>query len=396
MKDNLLFVPLLLIYSMILLVLNSDNLSGDEGRYIMYATNLLNGYFSPRDHIELWNGPGYPIILMPFIKFNLPFMTAKLLNPAFLFMAVLYFYHLVCLYIKKRPAIFFSYILGMYPPFSRFNHLLLTEALSIYLVCGFLFHYCKLYQEKKSSIPHLLIAGFYLGYLALTKIFYGYVILIGLLISLCLCICKKNLFKKTFLVYLLALLFCVPYLAYTYSLTGKVFYWGNRAGHSLYLMSSPYPGEFGDWFEKDSKNHNEMYGKLTGLSAVEIDNEFKKQAIRNIANHPVKYVLNLTANVGRLFFNYPFSYDYQKPATYFYMIPNMFLFVISTLSLYPAYLRRRMIPFEIYGVVSFALISLGGLTIVQSENRSLWPLLPVFILWISFTLTRILKINYQN
>lgn len=45
----------------------------------------------------------------------------------------------------------------------------------------------------------------------------------------------------------LALLICSPYLVYTYALTGKIFYWGNSGGLSLYWMSSPHPQEFGDW-----------------------------------------------------------------------------------------------------------------------------------------------------
>lgn len=393
MKDKIIFLPLLLGYILIVLIAHTGNFEGDEGRYIMYADNLLKGYYSPKGEVFLWNGPGYPIILMPFIKLKLPWMIVKLLNPLLLFAAVLYFYHLLCFYVKERFAVFFSYLLGMYPPFCRYIHLVLPEAVTIFLVCGFLFHYCKLHQENKSSWIQLFITAFYLGYLTLTKFFFGYVILIEFLLFLSLYLWKKTVFKKTLLVYLLALFCCAPYLAYTYSLTGEMFYWSNRSGHSMYLMSSPYQGEFGDWFEKDSRNHYEMYEKLGGLSAVERDEEFKKQAISNIINHPAKYSINLAANVGRLFFNYPFSYEFQNLSTYFYIIPNMFLFVISILCVYPAYLGRKMVPFEIYSILSFVIISLGGLSIVQSENRSLWPLVPMFMLWISLTLIRVLKIE---
>ena len=42
---------------------------GDEQRYIDYANNLWNGFYSPDfPNIFIWNGPGYPIFLMPFIK----------------------------------------------------------------------------------------------------------------------------------------------------------------------------------------------------------------------------------------------------------------------------------------------------------------------------------------
>lgn len=397
MKDKIIFLPLLMIYLLIVLVANTDYLWGDEGRYIQYATNLLNGYYSPHDKILLENGPGYPIILMPFVKLKLPWLTAKLLNAIFLFMAIIYFYHMLRIYIKERSAIFFSYLLGIYYPFLRCIHLLVTEALAILLVCGFSFHLCKLYRDGKYHWAQLMVSSVYLGYLALTKVFFGYVILIGLLMFLFLYLWKKkDAYKKTFLVYLIALLCCIPYLFYTYSLTGKIFYWGTAGGQLLYLMSSPYAEELGDWHARDSKNNQEFYGAIWGLSAIEKDNVYKKQAIKNIINHPVKFILNWVANVGRLAFNYPFSYDTQKLSSYFYMIPNMFLIVFCILCLYPAYLGRRLIPFEIYVLIFFALISFGGLSIISSDNRYSWPLVPVLMLWISFTFARLVKVEIRR
>ena len=142
MKNKLKLLPLLFYYSIVVLILYSNNFWGDESRYVMYANNLLNGHFSPLDDVYLWTGPGYPIILVPFIFFKLPWLTAKLLNALFLFMAILYFYSALRLYIEERPALFFSYLLGLYYPFLRHIHQLLTEQLAVFLVCGFLFHFC--------------------------------------------------------------------------------------------------------------------------------------------------------------------------------------------------------------------------------------------------------------
>ncbi len=207
------FLPLLLIYVFIVITASSGNFQGDEGRYVMFATNLSNGYYSPLDQVYLWNGPGYPIVLLPFLMLGLPWMTAKLLNCLFLFMAIIYFYHTLRFYLQERSAILFAYILGLYYPLWRYIHMLLTEQLALFLVCGFLFHFCKLHKNKKINWIHILSASFYIGFLALTKIFFGYVILIGVVISLVLYIViKSSLLKKTFLVYLLALLFCLPYL----------------------------------------------------------------------------------------------------------------------------------------------------------------------------------------
>jgi hypothetical protein len=402
MRDKIKFLPLLFFYIIIILIAQTDEFWGDEARYVMFATNLTHGYYSPRDNINLWNGPGYPIVLMPFVLLKLPLLTAKLSNALFLFLAVFYIYHTLHLYMQKRTALFFSYLLGIYIPFLRYIHRLLTEPLAIFLVCGFIFHFCKLHQDnKKFSWVHFLIASFYVGYLALTKIFFGYVITACLLLFLFLYLWKKkDTFKKTFLIYLFALLYCMPYLFYTYSLTGKIFYWGNSGGLSLYWMSTPYKDELGDWHIIDNsyKNHQEFFNKLKrkNLSVIEWDDELKKQAIQNIINHPLKYLKNWLANIGRLLFNYPYTNTPQSLSTYFYIIPNMFLVVLCILCIYPSYLGRRLIPFEIYALILFGLISFGGSSLLSAYNRQFQPLVPVFFLWISFILARILKVEIRK
>ena len=48
----------------------SDCIS-DECRYISFAENLLNGFYSPSaPNINLWSGPGFPIILMPLVSLH--------------------------------------------------------------------------------------------------------------------------------------------------------------------------------------------------------------------------------------------------------------------------------------------------------------------------------------
>ncbi len=399
MKHSIKFLPLLMIYIMIVLVAHTDTFWGDESRYLMYSKNLLNGHYSPQNIIYLWNGPGYPIILIPFVKFNLPLLAAKLLNPLFLFGAILYFFHTLRFYMKDKSAIFFSYLLGIYPPFCRYIHFLLTEQVAIFLICGFSFHFSKLCRKESISWFQIFISSLYLGYLALTKVFFGYVILVGLLLCLFLYICqRKTVLIKTSFVYSLALLVCIPYLIYTYSLTGKIFYWGNSGGISLYVMSTPYEDELGGlrmFNVIESSNHKEFFDALDkrNLSGIEWDIELKKQAINNIINNPAKYFENWIANVGRLLFNYPYAYEYQKLSTYFYLIPNIFLVVFCILCLYPSYMRSVLIPSEIYGLGMFALIYFGGSSIIYAESRYFSLLVPILMLWISYTLTRLVNID---
>jgi hypothetical protein len=370
----------------------------------MFASNLSNGFYSPKDDVYLWNGPGYPLILVPFLLLKLPWLTAKLLNALFLFMAVIYFNSTLRIYIQKRVSFYYTYIFGLYPIFMRHMHLLITETFAILLVCGFLYHFCRLCKSDKFSWMQALLASSYLGYLALTKIFFGYVILSGILLSLFLyLLIKRSELKRTILVYLLALLICLPYLSYTYSLTGKVFYWGNSGGQSLYWMSTPYDNEFGDWQYSEKlhkkpevfKNHQEFLKEISGLTSVQKDDEYKRRAVHNIRKNPAKYFRNWLANIGRLIFNYPYTYSYQKLSTYFYIVPNMFFIVFLVLSLYPGYHARKSIPYEIYGLVLFGVVSFVGSSLLSAYNRQFTILVPVFALWIIYIMIHTVKVEIK-
>lgn len=401
MKNSIRFLPLLLLYIIIVLIASNSNFIGDEGRYVKFAFNLTKGYYSPSDpyRLDLWNGPGYPMVLLPFALFKLPWITAKLLNAFFLFGAVIYFYNTLQFYTSEHSARYLSFIFGIYPLFLRYIHRLLTEQLAVFLVCGVLFHFTKLHRHTKTSWIQILVVSLYLSYLALTKVLFGYVILICLILFLLVYLWKrKNTLKKVALIYLFALIWCTPYLVYTYSLTGKIFYWSNGGGIALYVMSSIYEDELGDLrvpYVMESENHQKFFAQLRekDLTNVQWDEAVKKKAIENIIGHPVKYLKNWIANIGRLLFNYPYSYTPQKLSTYFYLIPNMFLVAFAIVSIYFSFIGRRLIPPEIYYLLIFALIAFGGSSLVYGENRYFTPLVPVFTLWISFTLTNIVKIE---
>ena len=401
MKDKAKLLPLIVLYVLVVLFAASNVIDHDQLRYVGFANNLAHGYYTSRDHINLSNGPGYPILLLPFVLFNLPWLAAKLLNALLLFMAILYFHGTLRFYIKERPALYFSYLLGVYLPFLRWVHLLLTEELALFLMRGFLFHFCKLYRSGKTRWGQLAIASLYLAYLALTKIFLGYVILSVLLFSIALYLWKRgSALKRTVLVSFLALICCSPYLVYTYSLTGKVFYWGNLGGSYLYWISNPNESELGAWFNPQevlenpgqSEPHVRFFQELERLPTIQQDDELKRRAFYNITHYPRAFLRNWLANVGRLLFNYPYAYDRQKLSTYFYVIPNMCLFVLSMLLIYPTIRGRKLIPYEIHATTFFSVLYLGGTSLVSGVSpRQSMIIVPVLLLWIVFILMRVLE-----
>jgi hypothetical protein len=168
-------------------------------------------------------------------------------------------------------------------------------------------------------------------------------------------------------------------------------------------MSTPYKNEFGDWFySTDVRDrpelalHRAFFDRISNYSEADQDKAFKQQAIDNIAHHPEKYITNWLANIGRLLFSYPFSYTQQKLSTYFYLLPNMFLFVLLALSLYPGLLRRRLIPYELSALLFFAGISFGGASLLSAYDRQFRPLVPILMLWLAWVYCSLLTISIRG
>jgi hypothetical protein len=411
-------IPLLGLYLAVSVFGSSSTFEGDEGGYVASAIRMFHGPakllaqaqeeeqaqdLSQQD-LRLWWGPGYSLFLGPLIILRLPWIVMRCFNAGLLFGGIVYFYALLRRYLPANAALVSAFALGLYPPFLRDEPKLVSESMTILLVCGFMFHFCALYNNPKRYRFHLAAASIYLAYLSLTKVFYGYVVVTMLALEFILLLWRQTYrMRNAFLVFLLALIFCTPYLWYTHSLTGRTFYWGTSGGMSLYWMSTPNPNELGSWFsvkqvkqEPELAPHREFFAKLEGLSDVERDDAFKKQAIYNITHHPAKYAKNWAANVGRLLFSYPFSFGSDRLTTYFYMLPNMFVVVLFLLSLFSAGLRPKAIPFEMWALLIFALIAFGGSTFVSAYDRQFRPLVPITCAWTAFLYFRVLQINFRD
>jgi hypothetical protein len=408
-------LPLLVAYAGIILIAarNRNILGLDEEGYVSFAVNLTRGYYSPPDAIDLWWGPGYPLVLVPFVLLSLPWLAAKLLNALFLFGAVWYFYRSLTMYLSEGRALFFALLLGIYPPQTREIYQMMTEPFVTFLIAAFSFHFCQMHQSHRVSKRQLILASGLVAYLAITKVIFGYVIAAVIIALSAHYLWKReHATARSLAVFVLALAMCVPYLSYTYSLTGKPFYWGTSGGMSLYWMSSPYSGDLGDWNYWDGvrerwdgtkekvpqieKNHRDFFESIRGLDQVERDDRFKAQAIYNITHYPKKFMANWAANIGRLLFSYPFSYTEQKVTTYFYLLPNMFVVVLAVLCVYPSYRGRRLIPYEVACLLLVASFALVANSLVSAYERHFHVLVPIVGLWIALTLGRIVRIEIRQ
>ncbi len=405
-------LPLLLLYVLLILLFAPSGLANDdEVLYARFAERLTHGYYSPRGDINLWFGPGYPLILAAFDALDLPWMAARFLNAALLLAAILYFYAALRLYTAERPALAFAYLLGLYPPFLALVFRLYTETLVLFLVFGLIYHVCRFFRPaRRRPWAHLVVGGLYFGYLALTKVFFGYVLLAGLLLFAALYAVRRRVhFGYMAAFFVIALLPCIPYLVYTYDLTGRVYYWGNSGGMSLYWISSPHEDDLGDWHTSShfssrefldaehemAEHHQTFFNEVAELPGLEQDAAFQRRALENIRHHPLKYLHNVAANIGRLVFNYPYSYTPQKLSTYAYILPNVFLVALVVFSLYPTWVARRRIPFEIYALLAIGVIAFCGSSLLSAFNRQLVPIVPFLALWLAYVWTCVVRIEIR-
>jgi len=396
------FLPFLFLYAFVILINKWPTLYGDEIRYADFAWHLLHGYYSPpKPHIDLWNGPGYPLTIVPFMWLKIHSLTITLMNAVYQYLAIVFLYKALKLVTSHKIALLFTLPLAIYPNALSILPIMYTEAFTCFLVSSFIYSLALCYT--RGSIKYGIVAGLVLGYLTLTKIIFGFVLLIGLVTCLILLLFKKNRPYHLLSVKVLLIAFAVtlPYLGYTYHLTGKAFYWGNSGGMSLYWMSTPYNNEYGDWklpelsnnqypmlFKSPEgasmlkKNHAIEVSFILKHDAIEQDALFKQAAIRNIENHPFKFIANYYYNCSRMLFNFPYSYSYQDGAIVGNIIRGSLLLWSSLIGIAVTLLNWRRIIYPVKFLLLLTGIYLALSGALSAYPRQLDVMVPVLLFWL--------------
>ena len=395
--------PFLLLYSILCIFLGQNLLIGDEERYLVFADNLLNGFYShPYPDINLWNGPGYPALLAPFVFLKFPLLALRLLNAFLLYFSLIFSYRALSMYSSEKSALLFTFILGLYFPMFQMLPLIITESLTWFLISLVCFLFIKNFRLDAISWKLIFFTAFSIAYLVMTKVIFGYVVLIMLFVSLIMFLLPDfhSSAKKATMIFLISFIFCLPWLIYTYSLTNKLFYWTNSGSMALYTMSSPYANELGDWKSSDelllNPNHKVFIDSISKISSLERDKAYKAAAIKNIKNHPGKYFHNWIANVGRLLFSYPFSNAGQTIKSYFTIIPNMFVVVMLILIFPVGIIQHKKFPEELILLLLFILIYLFGSTLISAYRRMFYITMPFWILLISYVFNNLISIKIRH
>lgn len=396
LRPGIFFLPFLLLYIIIILLFQKEELTVDEPSYLGFANNLLQGFYSPPPpDIDLWHAPGYPLALAPFIALKAPLIVLRLLNAVWLYASLLIFYKLLTKLLDLKTALAGTFLLGMYWLAWKGLPVIMTETFVFFLITAILYTAQKYFDQQEGSLKHLLLLSFLMGYICLTKFLFGYTIVALLLFSAIQWARGKHLYRRAFRVSLLAFLFTVPWLIYTYSLTGRIFYWSNSGGANLYWMSSTATGEWGDWFNENlepngsvdgsvdgaaeqlQKNHGQDMQELLQLTGTAKDDLYKQKAIDNIREHPGKFLKNWMANTSRLLFNFPYSYRETGPGLLFNSLPHILTLLLAIPLLIRARKQKIQLPFFLQFLLLLVLIYFAGSTLLSALIRMSYVIFPV-------------------
>lgn len=407
----ILFAPFLLAYITIIVLFPTNGNIGDETDYLKYALRLINNEQNSNEtaYEILTKGPGYPIILIPFVGLKLPLISITLMNAVFYYLSIIFLFKVINQIISFQYAIIGAIFLALY--YNMYENLafILPEIYTTFLVCLFIYFLTSAFNKEK-SYKYVYLSGFILGFIALTKPIFGYVILfifaggvLNWVINR-----KAPYYRRIVTILLVALLTTIPYLIYTYHLTNKIFYWSSLGGNNLYWMSTPFEDEYGDWFPDattytDStpinykefiiSNHLRDLKEINKFSGIARDEAYKKIAIDNIKNYPVKFFQNCISNVGRIIFNYPYSYKFQKPGTLLRFPLTGIIMVLILFCIIPTIQNWKKIIFPLRFLLFFALIYFGGSILGSAETRMFTPIVPILLIWIAFVFQKTFKIK---
>ncbi len=363
----------------------------DETRYLGFADNLTHGYYSPPGAIQLWSGPGYPLLLAPFRAAGFGPGALRLLNAPLLCAAVWCFLRFLRNHLPDRAALLGAGALALYFPVWKFLPVLMTEVLALCLVCLLLWAWSEILRRERLSWRWLVAAGIAFAWLALTRAIFGYILFACLAIYLvCAALTRARSARRLLLAHLLAAALCLPWLACTHARTGRLFYWATSGGMSLYWMTSGGDGEWGAWQGSNEVRdtaelapHREFFERLSLMDELQRDDALKARARENLAAHPAVYLRNIGANLSRMFFSFPYTHTEQKLSTLFYALPNSFLLAFVTLALlrlargasarWPA-----IYPYLLFGGAAFA-----GTALLSAYPRMLFPFVPIMLFLIA-------------
>ena len=382
--------PLLAVYvAASLLVAGSPSPVDDEGSLLGFAHALLNGHYATLGSLNsegyLWHGPALPLLLAPMVQLGLPLWAMRLLTgPLLLFVAVVLFERLLSLRLGRREALAGAFALGVFLPFGYLLRSIAKEELALVLVVVAMYAITRLMDGGPRR--YALIGGLALGALVYDRVEFGWVSIAMLIVAAIWTLLRRHqAAPRRFLeVCAIAVASCIPWLAYTYSVTGRLLYWGNSGGLSLYWMSVGRPDRYGAWHSVHTVFHDQrlapfrpFFRRVDRLMPLPRDLAFQSAALHNLIDHPGRYAVNLAANASRMLFATPLGVSLPIALVVGYSACMLLLLAMAARG--ALRMRRRVGPRE---AIPFAILLALGAAIhlfPTADPRMLLPLVPLLV-----------------
>lgn len=405
LSPALMFVPALVVYAVLAFDPAPEATGGDESRYLASARNILAGEYSTPNMRQLWNGPGYPVLLAAMLLLGASAQALHLMNAVLLYVSLILIHKALSLYTNSLWALLGTTAFAVYWPVFATIDLILTETLAIFLFAASVCFTCRCHAD--SRLRFTVLASVALASLALTKVILGYVLLAQLLVhGLLWLITRRRFAGRLFAVYAGAMVLCLPYLTYTYSITGRAFYWSTAGGSSLYWMSYPGPETTGEWKSSSTVAANPALLKqhqlnLKGydfarMTADEKDCTLRSIAVKNVINNPQKYLQNWRINWLRMFFYFPFTRTQHVFSNCRADFPTAVAVCLFAFSIFTVCKDWRHVPLEVHSLLLLEGLYLGASSIASAYPRMFYVSIPVVIFYSTVALSRVADRNREK
>jgi hypothetical protein len=377
---------------------------GDEGPFLSAAQRITEGTYADPTATNgvhfLWHGPGLPALLTPLLELRVPLTAMRLLGPLLLFAAVLAFYRLLRLRLPRRRALVAAYALGLYAPAYETLPSLHKEPLALLLVIVAMDAGTR--YARYARPQHLAVAGLALGGLVMTRLEYGWVVTALSVATTIWWLRERRAHpseaggaRRWALVAAAGFVASVPWLFYTYDLTGHLFYWGNSGGLSLYWMAQSGRGQIGQWHAvhtvfRDPRlaGYRPFFRYLKSLHPLQADLALRHAAVNAALARPGAYLVNVLANVDRIFFGLPFSFSLPLPVLAGLVAFNGTLLAAVGAAVTKVVRARQSLPPEAVPFLLFAGLAFAIHLLTSAEPRMLIPIVPALVWLIAHALSR--------
>ena len=229
--EIILFATALLIYTGLAVLCHSDTLIWDEARYLECAGNLSKGWLASDNNTDFVNGPGYPLVLWPFVASGASLLWPRLVNGGLVALAAVLLHRSVRHYAGGRWALAASLAVMLHPNLLRLGPYFMTEPLTTFCICLFIWTFTSALRAPCRSWGWIAASAATFGYLIMTRVIFGHVVLVMLAGALLAMLVFKGLrgpLARTALVAALAFALCLPYLTYTKAHTGQTLCWSTN------------------------------------------------------------------------------------------------------------------------------------------------------------------------